>query len=107
MNMQRFVSVCSLVLVLLCTGVYAAGFKGGDSEAVKSWASRDYENAKTAGLPLCIYLFDPSNNNNSRAKLLEGPDLLSNADVKSKLKSFLTLKIKTDGSDVKGWPQEI
>src|SRR4051794_23134276 len=95
-------SLAAVVAAILCACVssHAAGYKAGDADPVKSWGSRDYEAAKTAGIPLCVYIFDPANNNNSRAKLFEGPDLLANADVKSKLKGFLTLKIKTDGSDV-------
>lgn len=107
MMKSSLLTVCAMVVLALAANAHAAGYKAGAADSVKGWPTRDFENAKTAGLPLCVYFYDPANNNNSRAKYIEGPDLLANADVKSTLKSFLSLKVKTDGSDAKGWPAEI
>jgi hypothetical protein len=104
---SSLLTVCALVVLALVANAHAAGYKAGAADSVKGWPTRDFENAKTAGLPLCVYFYNPENNNNSRAKYIEGPDLLANADVKSSLKGFLSLKVKTDGSDAKGWPAEI
>ncbi|HYG77966.1 MAG TPA: hypothetical protein VEK08_23375 [Planctomycetota bacterium] len=101
----------SLIVSLFCfvavsCSLHAAGFKGGTGEAVKGWGSRDFEGAKTAGLPMIIYIYDPSNNNNSVANNIE-TKVVASAEVKEKMRGFLTIKIKTDGTDVKGWPAEI
>jgi len=104
---SSLLTLCAVVVLSLVSSVQAAGYKGGTADSVKGWPTRDFENAKTAGLPLCIYFYDPANNNNSRAKFIEGPDLLANAEVKSALKGFLSLKVKTDGSDAKGWPADM
>jgi hypothetical protein len=77
----------------------------GKAESVKNLPSRDFENAKTSGMPLCIYFFDPNMRPNNRARHVEM--VLGNLDLREKLKAFLFLKIRTDGSDVRGWPMDL
>src|SRR5437870_5711223 len=95
----------AMILMFLSHGL-AAGEdwpgEAGKSEFVKSLPSRDYENARTAGMPLCIYFFDPNQRNNPRGRYLE--TVLANADLRSRLKETLYLKIRSDASDVRGWP---
>ena len=79
--------------------------EAGKSEFVKNLPGRDYESARNAGMPLCVYFFDPNQRNNPRGRYLE--QVLSNAELRSKLKQFLYLKIRSDGSDVRGWPQNL
>ena len=56
-------------------------------------------------MPLCIYFFDPNMRPNNRARSVE--TVLGNLDLREKLKNFLFLKIRTDGSDVRGWPMDL
>jgi len=78
--------------------------EAGKSDSVKSLPGRDFENARTAGMPLIVYFFDPNARPNNRSRYVE--PLLGNLDFRSKLKDFLMLKIRTDGTDVRGWPAE-
>src|SRR5258708_18947776 len=78
--------------------------KPGDGDSVKKWKSESADDAKKDGRPICLYIYDPSNKTNARAKLLEGPSGLESADVKEKLKQFASLKVVTPGG-AKGWPE--
>lgn len=77
-------------------------FKGGDTDAVKEWKSRTFENLKAVPAAYCIYIYDGDRKNNSRAFLLEGKEALGNAGVKEALSKFTKVKIK---NDAKGWPE--
>ena len=81
--------------------------EAGKADTVKDWSSRDFENSKNSGLPLCLYFFDPDMSPNYRARLLEGKSALASAEVKAKLRGFLCLKIRSDATDVKGWPAQL
>ena len=103
----KAMSLCFVLCSLsLCIAVSAQDWPGeaGKSDSVKSWSGRDFETAKSAGMPLCVYFFDPETKSNPRAKLLEGRGALGNAELRSKLPKFLCLKIRTDGTDYAGWP---
>jgi len=102
-----WIALSSFCLLALSFSAQAAsGYKGGSGDSVKSWGARDFESARTADMPMIIYIFDPLNNNNSIANHYE-TKVIANAEVKDKLKGFLTMKIKTDGTDVRGWPADI
>jgi hypothetical protein len=102
--------VLLLSMLLLSVSIsFAEDWAGdaGKADSVKSLPGRDFESAKAAGLPLFIYFFDPETRPNNRAKWLEGRGGIAHVDVRDKMKSFLCLKIKTDGSDFKGWPASL
>jgi hypothetical protein len=80
-------------------------YKAGDAEVVKKLPGRDFESAKNANMPFVVYFYDADVRRNDYAKFLE-TKVLSNAELKDKLKSFLFLKIKHDGTDFKGWPPD-
>jgi hypothetical protein len=94
------------VLLMLSTAALAAGYKAGEGETVKSWSCRDYDNAKTVGQPLCVYFYNAKNSNNAIAKVYEDKAMLGDSALIAKLKPFLLLKIKTDGTAGKNWPPE-
>lgn len=101
----RMVVVCAVALCLMGgNDPKDRNYKGGDGDAVKGWGWRHYQDATTSGQPLCVYVYDAKNNRNMAAKYFEA-SVLNNAEVKEKLKGFLCLKIKGDGSDGKNWPQ--
>jgi hypothetical protein len=77
---------------------------GGEAESVKGWGAKDFLAAKTEGKPMCVYIHDPKYNHNMAAKYFEGKDVLDNAEVKEQLRGFLCVRLKSDGSDSKGWP---
>ncbi len=97
------------ILVSTLATVASAGedwpVDGGKAESVTNLPARDFENAKTSGMPLCIYFFDSNMRPNNRARHVE--TVLGNLDLREKLKPFLFLKIRTDGSDVRGWPVDL
>ena len=77
----------------------------GENESVKSWPARDMDVALKSDLPLFVYFFDKSvTDKNNMVKALE-VTILGNADLKVLLKRFLVLKVRHDGTDVRGWPQ--
>jgi hypothetical protein len=96
---------------ILCSFIWSSVAIAGDwpgeagkSNSIKSWPGRDFEAAKSAGMPLCVYFFDPEIKSNPRAKLIEGKGALGNAELRAMLPKFICLKIKTDGTDYTGWP---
>ncbi|HYG73624.1 MAG TPA: hypothetical protein VEK08_01225 [Planctomycetota bacterium] len=98
--------ICGLIGLAAGAGEDWPG-EGGKSDSVKNWPARDFETATTSGMPLCVYFFDPQQKSNARAKTLEGYQALANAELKSVLKPFLCLKIRSDATDVKGWPANL
>ncbi|MCY3023101.1 MAG: hypothetical protein NTW87_29340 [Planctomycetota bacterium] len=80
----------------------AKEYKAGDGEGVKGWGCRDLQAAKELGQPFCVYVYDVKNKRNLAAKFYE--EVLAKPEVKEKLKGFFCVKIKSDGSDSKGWP---
>ena len=100
------VTLFTLACVSVVVGQASAQNMAGEGEAVKALPSREFEGAKKLGLPMCVYLYDPNaQKTNAMVKALEGT-VLANAELRDKLKPFQFLKIRSDGSDVKGWPQE-
>ena len=104
-----FIRIPAFALLLATLAFSAVGSddwpgEAGHHEAVKNLPGRDFENARTAGVPLCIYFFDPMVRPNNRARYLE--PVLGNLDLRAKMKDFLWLKIRTDGTDVRGWPAD-
>lgn len=83
-----------------------AGYKAGSLDKIGGWKAVDLEQARTVAQPLCLYIYDAEHTNNNHAKFFEGLSCLNNDDVQEKLKSFNCLKIKSNGSDAKGWPAE-
>ena len=78
--------------------------KAGDGDSVKKWKDGDFDEAKKAEKPICLYIYDADDKNNTRAKLIEGPTALGSAEVKDKLKTFKCVKLKE--SESKGWPAD-
>ena len=107
----KFVSIFALVALTLSCGCWAAseampknGFIGGTGEAVKAWTPRAFDALKGGYSPLAVYIYDHENKKNSFAFGLEGSKGLNSADVKDKLSKFSKIKVKSDGTDAKGWP---
>jgi hypothetical protein len=104
----KFAAIATILSVIVSHGSPCAEDwpgEAGKSEFVKGLPSRDFENARNSGMPLCIYFFDSNQRNNARARYLE--QILSNAELRSRLKEVLYLKIRSDGSDVRGWPANL
>jgi hypothetical protein len=77
----------------------AAASKAGTGEPVKTWASKTLEQATAAKKPILLYIYDAVEKKNDTATFMEGAKFLGDADVKTKEKDFLCIKIKsTDGS---------
>ena len=87
-------------------GTDKEAYKAGDGEAVKKLKEGSLDDARKSGKPICVYLFDPSNKRNARAKLMEGANGLDSAAVKDKLKEFYFIKISVGDKDLKGWPAD-
>ncbi len=82
-------------------------FMAGSGE-VKSWLKHDYELIKGGFSPLVIYIYDHAAKKNALAFHFEGAtEGVANATLKEKLAKFTKVKIKSDGSDSKGWPDAL
>ena len=119
MNLIRIITVMTLSFAtgtVLAQGLSSGrnnnnnkdSYKAGNGEEVKKWTAKSMEDAKKSGLPICVYIFDPANKNNPRAKLLEGGEGIGGADAKDKLKKFYCLKLSVASAtdSAKGWPAE-
>jgi hypothetical protein len=102
MMMQR---VAFLLLALFSVSVAAADYKAGTHDVVKNWGPRDYEQLTKATMPIFAYIADEGFKGNQMAKTIEG-DLIASDEVKGKLKSFVTMKVDSDGKKEKGWPKD-
>lgn len=71
-----------------------------------NWKPRDFTAVKATNTGFCVYIKDAGAKKNTEAALLEGKDILGNADARLKLRAFQRVKIKNDGSDAKGWPAD-
>jgi len=93
--------------MLVSTAVVAGpnDYKGGSGESVKNWGARDYEQVSKSTMPLLIYISDEGFKTNQKAKLFEN-ELLSNADVKAKMKPFTQIRMDSDGARAKGWTKD-
>lgn len=80
---------------------------GGKSDIVKAWPAMEFQAALQTGKPVAAYIFDPDYKNNYRAKHVEGSAAIANIDVRDALKNFQCMRIKSDGTDVRGWPKEM
>lgn len=109
MAKNTFRQLSALCVVLFCLAGQrhaSAANMAGEGDSVKSLPSRDFDAAKKTGSPMCIYFYDQNaQKTNNMVKLIEA-SILANAELHDKLKPFLMLKIRTDGTDVKGWPQD-
>ncbi|MGD0088945.1 MAG: alanine-zipper protein [Planctomycetota bacterium] len=72
----------------------------------KNWPARDFASAAAVPGAVCVYIKDPKPKKNHEAEALEGKEMLGNEEVRVKLRPFNRIKIKSDGSDGKGWPSE-
>lgn len=107
----QFVRIFALVALVLSSACWAAadampknGFVGGSGEAVKSWTPRAFDALKGGYAPLAVYIYDHEVKKNSFAFAIEGSKGLNSADLKDKLSKFSKVKVKSDGTDGKGWP---
>ena len=88
-------------------GAAAKGYVGGSGAEVKTgWATRNFENLKGGFQPIIVYIYDAKPKNNPLAQESEGKDVLGSDELKPKLAKFAKVKIKSDGSDSKNWPEE-
>lgn len=71
-----------------------------------NWKPKDFAAVKGLGSSFCIYIKDANRKKNDEAAVIEGKEILGNADTRLKLRAFQRVKIKNDGSDAKGWPEE-
>lgn len=69
-----------------------------------NWPNRDFGSATAVLAAVCAYIKDPKSSRNSEATYLEGKEIFGNGDVRAKLWDFSRIKIKSDGSDGRGWP---
>lgn len=111
--MTSKIILLSALLALTLSSAFAAAdtmdkkFMAGGGE-VKSWPKRDYEMIKGGFSPLVIYIYDHTAKKNSLAFHFEGAtEGVANATLKEKLAKFTKIKIKSDGSDSKGWPEDL
>lgn len=89
---------------------WKAGGGGKDTPAVKDWKPRNFETVealKTGYQPWCVYIYDADLKHNTAAYHYEGPKegVLSNKETQDKLAGFAKIKIKSDGTDAKGWQE--
>lgn len=104
--MNRFVAVALLALTT-SAAFCASDYKAGSGESVKGWGARDFEQFQTlTNKPLLVYIADEAPKNNPFAKVLEN-DVLGGAEIKDKLKNYVTLRLASDGKKGKGWPPDI
>lgn len=107
---MKFTLLRCLVLLLIAGSAVAADNwpgEGGKSDVVKGWPAMDFQVALQTGKPVMAFIFDPDTKQNPRSKYLEGRDALANIDVRDALKDFQCLRIKADGTDVRGWPKDM
>lgn len=102
---HRFAALVLLAFTA-CAAFSAAEYKGGSGEIVKNWGARDYEQLKTLNMPILVYIADEGYKTNQRAKVFES-DVLGSADIKEKLKSYVNVRLDSDGKRGKGWSREI
>jgi len=95
----------------LCCDAHAAAAKHQRAEDQqkrqddpKNWPARDFASATAVPAAICVLIKDPKLKTNQEAEQLTGKDLLGNDEVRAKLRGFTRLKVKSDGSDGKGWP---
>ncbi len=100
---------CTALLVMVGSAMAADNWpgEGGKSDVVKGWPAMDFQVALQTDKPICAYIFDPDTKQNPRAKYLEGRDGLASIEVRDALKDFQMLRIKSDGTDVRGWPKDM
>ena len=79
-------------------------YQAGSGTSVSSWSAKDAPDAQKAGKPICVYVYDPKQRDNEYAKALE--TLFADKGIQDALQGCTVLKIKQDGSDAKGWPQD-
>mgnify|MGYP000417152831 CR=1 FL=1 len=106
MRTRAWSALLSIAFVMNLGAAAAEAYPGdgGKADSLKGWYARDYETALASDKPLCVYFFDPNQKINTRAKLIEGAQCLANFELKDVLTHFTCLKIRSDGTDVKGWP---
>jgi hypothetical protein len=99
---SRTVAV-ALVLAVGTVALAKGEYAGGSGPAVKAWTPKPFDATKDSFQPLAIYVYDSSVKVNGFAKALEGKDGLETDAIKTALEKFAKIKIKSDGSDAKGW----
>jgi hypothetical protein len=104
--LSRIAKLALFVALLAAAPLASAGdYKAGDADIVKKLPGRDFESVKNSNMPLIVYFYDADVRRNDYAKFME-TKILSSAEFKDKLKPFLFIKIKHDGTDYKGWPPD-
>lgn len=112
MGIVRFALVGAFLIAGLARGAQPAKPKAPPPDPVaklddwKKWPARDFANATVLPGAVCVYIKDPGPKTNREAGILEGKDFLGSEEVRVKLRGFTRTKIKSDGSDGKGWPAE-
>lgn len=79
-------------------------YDGGSGDSVKSIKPEDAEKSKDGKNPVFLYIYDADSDDNVFAKHLES--LLANKEIDQMAREFKKVKIKADGSDSRGWPEE-
>ena len=122
--LKRFMLVIALVGIIVSSAADAAAaggirrirnrggngsntandYDGGSGDSVKSIKPEDAEKSKDGKSPVFLYIYDADADDNVFAKHLES--LLSNKEIDQMAREFKKVKIKADGSDSRGWPEE-
>lgn len=71
-----------------------------------NWKPRDFAAVKALGTAFCVYIKDTGRKTNPEAAIIEGKEILGNADTRLKLRAFQRVKIKNDATDAKDWPAD-
>ncbi len=72
----------------------------------KNWPACDTTSFHAIDQGLCLYIKDARMKKNPEADFYEGTDLLLNDSLRVKLRGLKRVKVKSDGTDSKGWPAE-
>ena len=67
------------------------------------WSSKEFNEARDAGKPIALYVFDPAGRINPAAQCLEG-EVFANASVRAALADFLMIKLAVGD---KWWPEQL
>ncbi|HYG76609.1 MAG TPA: hypothetical protein VEK08_16515 [Planctomycetota bacterium] len=83
--------------------------KKAEAEKIKqddpaNWRPRDFNKLLTQ--PMCVFIKDAGAKKNPEAEFILGPEMLGNTATRQKLRGFIRVKIKNDGTDAKNWPAE-
>ncbi|HEY3321398.1 MAG TPA: hypothetical protein VGP72_13080 [Planctomycetota bacterium] len=72
----------------------------------KNWSSRDASQTRSAESAIVLYIKDPKPKKNLEAEHYESKDCLLDDSLRVKLRGCSRIKIKSDGTDGRGWAPE-